>query len=111
MQYRVSNYFTWHGRQKSILLPDQSYGQWIIYEKLLPKYHVNCFDTNSDSNIKIKELLSDKKQSIEKILERINKMNNTKLSLSSKPLFSVFLNSRLENLELKALPYPMVSKI
>lgn len=40
----VSLYITLSGKKYSYKLPDNAYGEWIIYENDKPKYYLNIFD-------------------------------------------------------------------
>jgi hypothetical protein len=108
MQYRVLTYLSFHGKVDVIDLSDLSYGEWIVYDNKVPKYHINCFEKN-DSDLKIKYLL-DKKKNINNIIDIINNENNITLSLSNKPL-GIMIKSELKNLELKPFPISWVENI
>jgi hypothetical protein len=78
--YRVVTYYTIRGLVKFVDLGDFAYGEWIIYENRNAKYHINAFDKEAISNIIINEKLSDKKDTIESIIFKINKNQELRLS-------------------------------
>ena len=87
-----------------------SYGQWIIYDNEIPKYHVNIFDKGPSSEVLL-NLLETKNETIESAISKINKKENTKLSLGYRPTIEVIKKSELVNLDLKPLPENWVSNI
>ena len=86
MKYRTITFKTLTGNQEYIDLGDQSYGEWIIYENKFPKFHINCFRENSHADSLIKSLIENENWTIEKLLDKINQMDNRHLTLGKRPL-------------------------
>jgi len=102
-KYLQVSYQTLTGIKTFIDLGDFSYGEWIIYDNKVPKYHVGFTDIASKSNRVIIALLENKTETIESILEKINAKNNTSLSLYNKPL-GIIKKEELIELDLTPLP-------
>lgn len=109
--YRVVTYYSLRGLIEFVDLGEYSYGQWIIYDDEIPKYHVNIFDKSFESNIRLSKLLENTQETIESILLKINSKENTKLSLGQRPVLEVIKKSELVNLKLEPLPENWVSNI
>ena len=109
--YRVITYYSLKGLIKYVDLGDSSYGEWIIYDNEIPKYHINIFDKSSDSNIRLLKLLENKQKTIESIVTEINSKENTSLSLMQRPVLEVIKTSELVNLDLEPIPVNWVSNI
>lgn len=84
-KYRVTTFLTLFGKKELVELPDSSYGEWVVYENGFPKYYINCFNSYSESNQIILRLLSDKAESIQSILNKINRKKGLKLYLEDIP--------------------------
>ncbi len=91
------------GIQKVIKLSDMTYGEWIIYNDRIPVYHVDVLDGSVSGN-QINDLLKTKKETIESILEKINKDKNVRLSLGSRPFLELTKEEKHVELELPPLP-------
>jgi hypothetical protein len=102
--YQVTTYYSLTGLVNFVDLPNSLYGEWIIYDALIPKYHVNIFDTGSISNIQLRSLIDSKKETIESIIDKISAKENIQLSLGHKPIIEVIKKSELINLDLEPLP-------
>ena len=103
-KYLLIEYFTFNGIRKFIDLGDSAYGQWIIYDHSTPKYFVNTFDLNTGTNLLIRKLIEDKKETIESIIIKLNENNNLNLSLGQRPLVQIVKESSYIELELNSLP-------
>lgn len=109
MKYKLTTYKTLTGNKEILELTEDAYGQWIIYQSKKPKFHVNCFDFENESNQILNSLLLAKQQSINKILNNINKKNNINLSLEKAPLIEIKVASEIKELELEPLPLEWVN--
>ena len=76
MKYKLTKYRTLTGKKEILELTEDAYGQWIVYQNKIPKYHINCFDFENESNQILNSLLLKKQQSIDEVLETINKKNS-----------------------------------
>ena len=103
-KYLQVSFQTLTGIKTFIDLGDFSYGEWIIYDNEVPKYHIVTTDTASSSNSRIKLLISAGMETIESILRRINSKNNTRLSLGEKPFIEIVKKEELIELDLPPLP-------
>jgi len=103
-KYLQVSFQTLTGIKTFIDLGDFSYGEWIIYDNNLPKYHITITDTASNSNNVIKSLIGTGTENIGSILGRINSKNNTRLSLGERPIIEIIKKEELIELDLPPLP-------
>jgi hypothetical protein len=103
MKYRVDTYFTTQGFIKIIALPDSIYGEWIVYEKGEPKYHINVHRADSHTDRIIKVLLDSQRFNIDWIIEKISQDNNRNLKVNLKRPIGVKVKSELTELDLGPL--------
>ena len=108
MKYRVNTYKTLLDTYKVIELPSQSYGEWIIYQNKIPKYHVNLFNLKHESNRIIKEIIENQKRSIDQIIYTINKHNNLNLHLEKRKLLSIKTTSDILSMVLNPIPLELI---
>jgi len=85
-------------------LPDNTYGEWIIYENNNPKFHINLSRDNSTSDKSLKDLIENQKLSLEQIISKINLTQKRSLSFGKKPLFYYKKTSDLTEVDLTPLP-------
>jgi hypothetical protein len=110
MLYRTSTYLTLIARFQLIELSDFVYGEWIIYNKNRPAFHVDVFD-EALSNKKVKRLIEGNSETIESILKKINIQQGMQLSLAQKPLLSIFISSQLKDWFLSPLPINWINEL
>jgi len=111
-KYRQLSFYTIRGITKFIDLGDFSYGEWIVYDCWVPKYHVNVFDEQYNSNFLIKSLIENKQETLDSIIDKINVNEGVKLSFGYRPLFiEIVQKSELVDLELGPLPEQWVKNI
>ncbi len=111
MKYRIRTYKTLTGKRDFVDLGGQSYGEWVVYEKEIPKFHISCFSENSKSDLIIKELIESGKWTIEAIIDRINESYETALTLDNRPVIKFQIASELRDLDLTPLPTKWMEKI
>ena len=111
MKYRITTFKTLTGKLDFIDLGDHAYGEWVIYESKIPKFHVDCFRENSRSDSLINELIKNHGWTIERILNRINVMEGRKLEFVKRPLIEIEDSSELRELQLGPLPLEWIEKI
>ena len=104
LKYRVTTYKTITGTREYVDLGDHAYGEWIVYDGIIPKYHINCFRESSDSDTRIKFLLDKQKRTIGDIIIQVNSLTNQNLSIGERPLLEHLIASNIKELELKPLP-------
>ncbi|RZA02699.1 MAG: hypothetical protein EOP47_05825 [Sphingobacteriaceae bacterium] len=109
--YRVVTYYSLKGLVNFVDLSDFAYGEWIIYDNRIPKYYVNIFNKESVSDSIILSLIESKVETVQSLIEKINKKENTKLSLGNKPTIEIIKKTELVNLDLKPLPERWVKNI
>lgn len=110
MKYQVTTYYSGFNKSQKIELSDQSYGEWIIYENRLPKYHVNLFDKSNESNKLLFELINNKGIDFEKILDQINKENNAHLCLTNDNIFYLWKRTITQELRLPPIPVNFINR-
>ncbi|MDB5143958.1 MAG: uncharacterized protein JWQ66_2671 [Mucilaginibacter sp.] len=101
------------GVRKMISLGDFVYGEWIIYDNRIPKYHINIFDDKkSNSNVILSSLLTNEKETIGSIVNKINAQQHTKLSFGKGwPPIVIIKKEESIDLELPPLPEEWVKNI
>jgi hypothetical protein len=109
-EYLQVSYYSLTGVKTLIDLGDFSYGEWIIYEDGKPEYHINLHGDNP-SDILINSLFNTKKETIETILNKINRIQRVKLSLKRLPLFSLVKEEKLIELDLSPIPNHWIKNI
>jgi hypothetical protein len=112
MDYRVNTYKTLFGKQEilEIELGDHVYGEWIIYEGDSPKFHI-CSLNDSDSGKLIKHLIENQGWTIEKIINKVNRLQNRNFHFGKRPLFSRQESSTLKEINLAEIPIEWIEKL
>jgi hypothetical protein len=83
-----------------------------VYDAGVPKYYIDAFNKDADSNKIIFEmLLNNKTETIESIINKINQNHTLKLSLDNRPFIKVRVKSEPVNLSLPPLPDHLVKHI
>jgi len=111
MKYRVSTYVTFTGTTDFVDLGDMCYGEWIIYNGDIPKFHIAIFRENSKSDTLIKNLIEKEKLNIEFIIQRLNKSMNLDLRFGKRPWVEIIKSSELKELDLVPIPVSWIEKI
>lgn len=106
MKFKLSTYRTFSGTKEVVEIIKKKDTQWVIYEDDKPKYFVDFFDLDNESNSMMNSLVLCGKKSIEEVLELINKRNNINLSIPviTKLGLKKKLKSESIELNLDALP-------
>lgn len=92
------------GTTEIVELPEKVNAQWIVYSDNKPKYHIDCFDLKTESNVIMNSLVLCSQKPIEEVLKRISKENNINLSVKKAPLIEIEVKSELKELDLQPLP-------
>ena len=108
MKYRKNKYLTLKGKIQEVILPDSTYGEWIVYENNEPKFHVNIFNYNSKSDNLVNVFMTESKSDFKDILTDINKRFNKNLTLSLKKNIGIKLSSKLVESDLSSLPFEWI---
>jgi hypothetical protein len=83
-----------------------------VYDAGEPKYYIDAFNKDADSNKIIFEiLLNNKTETIESIISKINQNYGLKLSLDNRPFIKVRVKSESVSLSLPPLPDHFVKNI
>jgi hypothetical protein len=109
LKYRLNTYKTIKGKIKSIELPDSSYGEWIIYSNKNPKYHITCFDPDSELDKLIKDAIENA-GGMEPLLSKLNTTFNQNLSLDPTPFLKIKISTELSEVNLSKLPKEWLMK-
>ena len=106
MKFRLSTYLTFSGTKDVIESLKKTETRWVIYEDNKPKFFVDVFDLETESNAMMNSLVLCGKRSLKEVLELINKKNNINLSIPivSKIGIKKKLSSEIIELDLKPLP-------
>ena len=109
MKYKLTRYKTLIGNKEILELTEDAYGQWIVYQNKIPRFHINCFDFKNESNQILNSLLLAQQKTIKEVLGIINKKNKTNLSIEKAPLLEIKVDSTIKELNLKPLPLEWVN--
>jgi hypothetical protein len=111
VKYRVITFLTLKGKQKFVDLGDQSYGEWILYEKNEPKFYVSSFDESSESNKLTNNFIVKDGWTIGKIINEINDVSGRKFHLQKKPRIEIIFSNDSVNLNLESIPLNWLKRI
>ena len=106
MKLNKNTYRTFSGRKEIIEIPRKKETQWIIYEDDKPKFFVDFFDLEKESNAMMNSLVLCGKKTIEEVLELINKKNNINLSIPVITKLGIKKKLKSERIELTLEPLP-----
>jgi hypothetical protein len=111
MQLEYSTYRTLSGVKEVLEIPRKKPTQWIIYLDNQPKFFVDFFDLENESNAMMNSLVLCAKRDIRDVLQVIGKRNNVKLSIPSISRIGIKkkLNSISKNITLDPLPEEWLS--
>ena len=105
MKYRTLKYKTLSGYFDKITLSNQEYGDWIIYNGDIPKYHISLFRIDSKSDSLIKEFLDSPLWDIESLISKIGDFHSMDLNFGKPPYFKFKISDKIEEYELNPFPY------
>ncbi len=109
-KYLQVSFWTLRGTRKIIDL-GKAYGEFIIYDGTIPKYHIECFD-DAAANKLVNGLLESKRETIDSIIKKINIKNDTRLSLGKGwPWVVINEAERTVSLDLPPLPIDLLNSI
>ena len=108
--YRVTEYIKLFGTKRIVELPDSACGEYIVYERRMPKFHVCIFRELSVSDAKVGELI-ERGVGIDKILKEINDNRSVKLTIEDYPWILIEKKSEIKELDLKPLPMDWVEEV
>jgi hypothetical protein len=103
MDFRVSTYRTFSGIKEIVEICEKKPTQWLIYENNKPKFFVDFFNLEIESNVMMNSLVLCGKKSIEEVLEHLNKRNNIHLSI---PIITKLRIKKRIKTEIKELHFP-----
>ena len=109
MRYKLTRYKTLTGNKEILELIEDAYGQWIVYQNKKPRFHINCFDFQNESNQILNGWLLAQQKSITEVLDIINKKNKTNLTIEKAPLLEIKVDSKIKEISLEPLPLEWVS--
>lgn len=104
MTFKLTTYKTLTGTQKILELPKRKNTEAVIYLNDKPTFHVDCFDLQTESNLKMNSLVLAQKRSISEVIKEVAEKNNVNLCVKEAPLFSVKRESTITEMELPPLP-------
>lgn len=102
MDFRVSTYRTFSGTKEIVEIVEKKQTQWVIYENNKPKFFVDFFYLEIESNVMMNSLVLCSKRSIEEVLELINKKNNIHLSIPR--ITKLGIKTEIKELDFPPLP-------
>ncbi|SDS50431.1 hypothetical protein SAMN05216503_3272 [Polaribacter sp. KT25b] len=106
MKFKLSTYRTFSGTKQVVELIKKKDTQWVIYQDDKPKFFVDFFDLEKESNAMMNSLVLCGKRSIEEVLELINKRNNINLSIPKITKLGLKKKLKSESIELNLESLP-----
>lgn len=106
MKVEISTYRTFSGTKEIVEVLEKKKTQWVIYEGNTPKYFVDFFDLETESNAMMNSLVLCGKRSLDEVLELINKKNNKNLSVPIITKLGIKKKLKSEIIELHLEPLP-----
>ena len=106
MIYLKTTYRTLSGKKEVIEIPRKKFNQWVIYQDNKPKFYVDFYDLEKESNAMMNSLVLCTTRTMEEVLILINKKNNINLSLPkiSRLGLKMKLKSEFIELDLEIIP-------
>jgi hypothetical protein len=101
IEIEVEPMLTLMGRKYFYRLPDNAYGEWIIFENRTPKYYLNVFDKRYVAFLKKFEIIIDKETYLENIINKVNRSLTIKNHIWGIRCYS---KSKLKTFSLEKLP-------
>lgn len=106
MIFQVSTYRTFSGTKEVVEIPEKKETQWVIYQNNEPKFFVDFFDLEKESNAMMNSLVLCSKRSLDEVLQLLNKRNNINLSLPKISKLGIKKRIKTEIKELNLEPLP-----
>ena len=105
MQYKITTYKTLTGLREVLEICKKKSGQWIIYQDGKPTYLADCYDFESESNLKLNSLILGEGKPIEKVIKKIRKKKKVDISLPKIPIIEIEVSSKeVDGIHLPPLP-------
>ena len=111
MKYQATTYRTLSGKKEIVEIPKKKDTQWIVYQDNKPKFFVDFYDLEKESNAMMNSLVLCSKRSITEVLEIINKKHNINLSVPKVSRLGIKkkLKTKAIDLDLKPIPEKWLS--
>lgn len=106
MKFKKSTYITFSGTKHIVEVLKKKDTQWIIYQDNTPKFFVDFFDLETESNAMMNSLVLCGKRSLDEVLNLINKKNNINLSVPKISKLGLKKKIKSEIIELNLQPLP-----
>ncbi|PQJ21672.1 hypothetical protein [Tenacibaculum sp. SG-28] len=103
-KFKLTTYKTLKGTQEFLELTEKKSTEAIVYQDDEPKYYVNCFDLQTESNIIMNSLVLGQSQKMEDVIKKIAQKNNVNIAIKKVPLFSIEKSFEYKHLDLPPLP-------
>ena len=104
MKYRVVTYKTLKGTEKIVKSLKKTVEKWVVYQDDKPKYYVDFFDIEIESNAILNSLVLCDKIPIREVLNVINKKNNVHLYIPKISSLAIKVKSEYIDLDLQPIP-------
>ena len=104
MKYRVVTYKTLKGTEEIVKSFKKTLTKWVVYQDNKPKYHIDFFDIEIESNAILNSLVLCDKRPIREVLKIINKKYNVHLSIPRVSFMGIKVKSEYTTLELQSIP-------
>lgn len=106
MTFNITTYRTISGVTEVVEIPQKKTTQWIVYQDNLPKFYVDFFDLEKESNAMMNSLVLCAKKNIEDVLKAISIKNNVNLSIKKISRLGIKKKIKTEVKEMNLEPLP-----
>jgi hypothetical protein len=106
MNFQISTYRTLSGITEVLEISRKKETQWIVYQDNTPRFFVDFFDLEIESNVMMNSLVLCAKRSIEDVLNIISKNNNVNLSIKKISRLGFYKKIKTEAKEINLDPLP-----
>ena len=106
MKYQATTYRTLSGTKEVIELPRKKDTQWIVYQDNKPKFFVDFYDLEKESNAMMNSLVLCSQRTITEVLEILNKKHNINLSIPKISRLGFKKKVKSKSVELNLEPIP-----
>lgn len=106
MKFRTNTYRTLTGKHEVLEISDKKYHQKVILKDNKPAYLLDFYNLHEESNAMMNSLVLCTDNSLEKVLTKINRLNNINLTVQ-KPIkfrFQKKIKSEIINVNLQPIP-------
>lgn len=104
MRFKLTTYKTLNGTKQILELKRRKSTEAIVYKDNSPSFFVDCFDLQTESNVKMNSLVLCQQRKLDEVIKEIGEKNNVNLSVQKAPLLSIKKDAEYTDMDLPPLP-------